>query len=66
MSEHDIQDEKREKVYPGGIDRYNEVRAKRLAIQDQDSEFAVQVAILEELVGLNYILDGIRYSVRKP
>lgn len=59
------------KIYPGSIDRYRELRRLREQFEEGGSEggerhplFAAAV-IAEELAGLAYILDGIRYSARK-
>jgi len=62
MSEQN--EEKQEKVYPGNIGRYNELRAAREALDPSDPNFFAAV-VCEELAGLAYILDGIRYSARQ-
>jgi hypothetical protein len=60
---------KEEKVYPGSLSRYQELREARQAAEaseDQtESERAVVLGVMEELAGLSYILDGIRYSARR-
>lgn len=60
------------KVYPGNLDRYNQLRELRLAAESSDTEDGptmteqlVALSIAEELAGLAYILDGIRYAARK-
>jgi hypothetical protein len=54
-----------EKVYPGSLERYRTLRAMR-EIQEQQGEVDPSLMVCEELAGLAYLLDGIRYSVRKP
>lgn len=58
------------KVYPGSLDRYSELREKRIEAETSPDaqEIASTVAALsvaEELAGLAYILDGIRYTTRQ-
>jgi len=59
------------KVYPGSIDRYRELRQAREALTPAEGEVGgadlhllTAAVIAEELAGLAYILDGIRYSAR--
>lgn len=58
------------KIFPGHIDRYRDLRKLREEQEqktsgtDDQSEYAA-LCIAEELAGLSYILDGIRYSTRK-
>lgn len=76
MSESETQtpDTEGTKIYPGNIDRYRGLRNLRAATpiygSDKDKENGVVnpqhvgLCIAEELAGLAYILDGIRYSAR--
>lgn len=64
------------KIYPGNLDRYRTLRARREQVEaaaaeagstggtSASSEIAA-LSIAEELAGLAYILDGIRYAARK-
>jgi len=59
------------KVYPGSIDRYRELRKMREFLANDeareggaDPQAVLAATIAEELAGLAYILDGIRYSAR--
>jgi hypothetical protein len=60
--------EQNDKIYPGSIEHYRSIRAQREALEaseDQtERERAVFVGVLEEMAGLSYILDGIRFSLR--
>jgi hypothetical protein len=68
------QEDRKEKVYPGGLDRYVALRDAREAQEEalstldtnpvSDSTFLALV-VAEELAGLAYLLDGIRYSARQ-
>lgn len=60
------------KLYPGSVERYRALREKRESLTPADGEENVEnlnlllaATIAEELAGLAYILDGIRYSARK-
>jgi hypothetical protein len=65
MSEqHEEQAKSEEKVYPGNLARYVEMREVRSSMDVSDPNFFAAV-IAEELTGLAYILDGIRYSARQ-
>jgi len=64
--------EKTTKVYPGNLDRYTELREAREQLQSSTGpedvanlNLLLAATIAEELAGLAYILDGIRYSARK-
>ncbi len=63
------------KIYPGSVERYRELRQQREQQQAQSAQLEGQVdgetqnrltalSVAEELAGLAYILDGIRYSAR--
>jgi hypothetical protein len=71
MSEqHEEQAKSEEKVYPGNLARYVELRNRRLVLEDTglgagSAEGYAAACIAEELAGLSYILDGIRYSARQ-
>ena len=60
------------KVYPGSIERYRELRKQREFIAKNaesedapgDSQAYFAAVLAEEIAGLAYILDGIRYSAR--
>lgn len=64
-----------DKTYPGQLSRYNELRVAREVFEQgtgegeshvpADPAVVASLSIAEELAGLAYILDGIRYSVRK-
>jgi len=55
-----------EKVYPGSLSRYQTLRALREETEESlPMNERVALVIAEELAGLAYILDGIRYSARK-
>lgn len=71
MSETDTPQEGAEprKVYPGNLDDFTKQREARIKAESQDNPPtpAAEVAMLviaEQLTGLNYILDGIRYAMR--
>jgi hypothetical protein len=70
MAEHDEQNEKetkKDKVYPGQLDDFLALREARQAAQatdNVDASHVIGLAVAEQLAGLNYILDGIRYSTR--
>lgn len=60
------------KIYPGSLDRYRELRANReafeasnLALDPEHAVIGAGLNIAEQLAGLAYILDGIRYAARK-
>lgn len=66
--------ENNEKVYPGNLDRYTALRAQREALETAPEavtsmpDYPVRLALVtiaEELAGLSYISDGIRYQTRK-
>ncbi len=66
-------DQDETKIYPGSIERYRELRKLREFLgQDgegndgkgSDSQAYLAATIAEEMAGLSYILDGIRYSAR--
>jgi len=61
--------EQEAKLYPGSIDRYRELRAQREAAQAStdvpDGTAVLTLTLCEELAGLAYLLDGIRYSLRQ-
>lgn len=77
MSEHEQEQtpapaEPAPKIYPGNIDRYKTLRGQRETLGaslDFDDPAQAQVfvglVIAEELAGLSYILDGIRYNSRQ-
>lgn len=63
------------KIYPGSVERYRELRKLRESLgSHQDGESAelhsvdtpayFAAVVAEEMAGLAYILDGIRYSAR--
>lgn len=60
------------KNYPGGLSAYTRLREMREAAQGDyekgtitgDLPTVAALAIAEELAGLSYILDGIRYQTR--
>jgi hypothetical protein len=63
------------KIYPGSVDRYRELRAAREQTQasfgqlegslsGEAQSVLTALSVAEELAGLAYILDGIRYSAR--
>lgn len=55
-----------DKIYPGSLERYRAIRAMREESDAQEgSSPNPSLMIAEELAGLAYILDGIRYSTRK-
>lgn len=56
-----------QKIYPGSVERYRALREARLEAETKDEtpELTVARQIAEELAGLAYILDGIRYAARK-
>jgi hypothetical protein len=54
-----------EKVYPGGLDRYTELRRNRQAREAEGLDDDPGLIIAEELAGLAYLLDGIRYAARQ-
>lgn len=54
-----------DKIYPGSVDRYRELRAQREEAQSQGQQVDPALIVAEELAGLAYIADGIRYSLRK-
>jgi len=64
-----------DKVFPGNIDRYRSLRDARDKFAEQHQQDGavdpnvfqayVLLNVAEELAGLAYILDGIRYSTRK-
>jgi hypothetical protein len=54
-----------DKIYPGSIDRYRELRAAREEAQASNQPVDPAMVLAEELAGLAYIGDGIRYSLRK-
>lgn len=68
------QNDEGQKLYPGSIDRYRALRTLRASTPVYESDEAkeqgetnsnyVLLTIAEELAGLAYILDGIRYSAR--
>lgn len=59
-----------DKIYPGSIDHYRMLREVRerltpAAEGDVPTELFLAAVIAENLAGLSYILDGIRYSARR-
>lgn len=60
----DANEQKQEKVYPGNIGRYLALREARESLMQGDPNFFA-ACIAEELAGLAYILDGVRYSARQ-
>lgn len=66
-----------DKIFPGGIEQYRDLRATREQFQARlnldesgnfhstDLEVLSKLVIAEQLAGLAYIADGIRYSLRK-
>lgn len=64
-----------QKIYPGNLERYRDLRKLREeaevgvsgdeGIQPTPPQEYAALCIAEELAGLSYILDGIRYSARK-
>lgn len=66
MSEHE---QENKKVYPGGLDRYVELRTKRIEAEHAETQldpnYLIALTVAEELAGLNYLIDGIRYSARR-
>ena len=63
--EHVEQDQKEQKVYPGNLSRYSELRKAREEAERQGMSVAGEYVLAEELAGLAYILDGIRYAARQ-
>jgi hypothetical protein len=57
------------KIYPGNIDEYRRLRTKREEMESDakgaDQALILAAVIAEQLAGLSYILDGIRYSARR-
>jgi CRISPR/Cas system-associated protein endoribonuclease Cas2 len=62
-----------EKKYPGGISAYTRLREQREQMQDAHEKGALDapdlgtvalLSVAEELAGLSYLLDGIRYQTR--
>lgn len=56
------------KVYPGNLARYRELRAAREALEATESPDPALVQganLVEQLAGLAFILDGIRFSARQ-
>jgi len=56
------------KIYPGSVDRYRFLREKRQQAETDpkgNDNLVAALSIAEELAGLAYILDGIRYAARK-
>jgi hypothetical protein len=51
-------------VYPGSLERYRTIRKAR-EILEEEGTLDPLTLIAEELAGLAYLLDGIRYSTRK-
>lgn len=49
--------------FPGQLDRYAAIKEIRQATSPDDVRF-VGLCIAEELAGLSYILDGIRFNSR--
>lgn len=68
MSEQNNEQEPEvKKVYPGQLEDFLALREARQQAQqhdDVDTAHVIGLAIAEQLAGLNYILDGIRYSAR--
>jgi hypothetical protein len=62
--ENEVTEPKTEKVYPGNLARYVELRETRNTLDPSDPNFFA-ACVAEELAGLSYILDGIRYSARQ-
>lgn len=58
------QDTQNEKVYPGGLDRYVTLRQARELHEANGGTPEPAWVLAEEMAGLAYILDGIRYSLR--
>lgn len=63
-----------DKNYPGQLERYRDLKAARLdyieSFRDSldtspNKELIAAMSIAEELAGLCYVLDGIRYAARK-
>jgi hypothetical protein len=59
-----------DKIYPGSIEHYRMLREVRertapAAEGDTPTELFLAAVIAENLAGLAYILDGIRYSARR-
>jgi hypothetical protein len=54
-----------DKIYPGNVDRYRELRAAREEAQAKGEQTDPALVLAEELAGIAYIADGIRYSLRK-
>lgn len=56
------------RIYPGGVERYRAARKLREELETGEnvpqSDY-LAAAIVEELAGLAYILDGIRYAARQ-
>lgn len=57
-----------DKVYPGSIDSFRELRQLREGLAEpttgEEMRDLLAAHIAENLAGLAYILDGIRYSAR--
>jgi len=56
------------KVYPGSIERYRFLREKRQAAETDpkgNDTLVAALSIAEEIAGLTYVLDGIRYAARQ-
>src|SRR4051794_29822197 len=51
---------KEEKVYPGSLERYRTLRSMR-EVQEQQGEVDPSLMVCEELAGLAYLIDGIRF-----
>jgi hypothetical protein len=63
--EHEQQAQDEKVNYPGRLDQYHALRDLREGTQVNDVNFA-GLAVAEQLAGLAYILDGIRYYQRNP
>jgi hypothetical protein len=51
-------------VYPGRLTRYHALMAQRKEAEAENAPDLVGFVIAEEIAGLAYILDGIRYAAR--
>lgn len=53
------------KTYPGGLERYTELREARLEAEKNNQPPDPFLILAEEAAGLCYILDGIRFNTRR-
>jgi len=66
MSQQEPEQQPEKKEYPGGIQRWEYLRTLAAGAAESGATTSERIAleVAVELAGLNYILDGIRYSAR--